>query len=209
MLLLTMLAWKVMQSALSNRLFLLYLLSQMTFDLDFLHVWLITIAYLRLKIKVVGHSQRSTHGWYDLEYGLVIVTLKGSISGSHLFLELSRNVCGYFVGLWWSGWFAFSALMLLVGRQEGHPACKKYGVMRCWHGYLSRARCKWFAYGSADATATPSSLASAKSRMVYPSGTGLPRLSWKRPLNVCVCYLLLREQTLQPLYNLLMLVCMC
>ena len=26
-----------------------------------------------------------------------------------------------------------------------------------------------------------------KSRMVYPSGTGLPRLSWKkRPLNVCV-----------------------
>jgi len=24
---------------------------------------------------------------------------------------------------------AFSALMLLVGRQEGHPACKKYGEM--------------------------------------------------------------------------------
>jgi len=24
---------------------------------------------------------------------------------------------------------AFSALMLLVGRQEGHPACKKYGGM--------------------------------------------------------------------------------
>ena len=75
---------------------------------------------------------------------------------------------------------AFSALTLLVGRQEGHPACKTYGVMRCWHGYLSEARCKWFAYGSADATATPSSPASAKSRMVYPSGTGLPRLSWKK-----------------------------
>jgi len=26
--------------------------------------------------------------------------------------------------------------MLLVGRQEGHPACKKTVVM-CWHGYLS------------------------------------------------------------------------
>jgi len=26
----------------------------------------------------------------------------------------------------WQGvWFAFSALTLLVGRQEGHPACKK------------------------------------------------------------------------------------
>ena len=38
--------------------------------------------------------------------------------------------------------FAFSALTLLVGWQEGHPACKKYGVMRCWRGYLSGARCK-------------------------------------------------------------------
>ena len=39
----------------------------------------------------------------------------------------------------------------------------------------------------ADAIATPSSLASVKSRMVYVSGAGLPRLSWeKKPLNVCV-----------------------
>jgi len=27
--------------------------------------------------------------------------------------------------------------------------------MRCWRGYLSGARCKWFAYGPADATFTP------------------------------------------------------
>jgi len=47
---------------------------------------------------------------------------------------------------------AFSALTLLVGRQEGHPACKKLscGVL---HGYLSGVRCR-FAYGPADATAT-------------------------------------------------------
>ena len=75
---------------------------------------------------------------------------------------------------------AFSALTLLVGRQEGHPACKKYGVMRCCRGYLSGSRCKWFAYGSADATATPSSLASAKSRMVYPSGTAYPGCPGKK-----------------------------
>jgi len=31
---------------------------------------------------------------------------------------------------------AFSALMLLVGQQEGHPACKNW-VVRYWHGYLS------------------------------------------------------------------------
>jgi len=47
---------------------------------------------------------------------------------------------------------ALSALTLLVGRQEGHPACKKR-VVGCWHGYLSGARCR-FAYGSADATGT-------------------------------------------------------
>ena len=35
---------------------------------------------------------------------------------------------------------AFSALSVLVGWQEGHPACKKNGVMRCWHGYLSGVR---------------------------------------------------------------------
>jgi len=34
-------------------------------------------------------------------------------------------------------------------------------------------------YGPADATATPSSLAPVKSRMVYLSGADLPRLSWK------------------------------
>jgi len=32
-----------------------------------------------------------------------------------------------------------SALTLLVGRQEGHPACKKLSGV-CWHGYLFVAR---------------------------------------------------------------------
>ena len=43
-------------------------------------------------------------------------------------------------------------LMLLVGRQEGHPACKKKqsGGLLVW---LSGARCI-IAYGPADATAT-------------------------------------------------------
>jgi len=33
-----------------------------------------------------------------------------------------------------STYFAFSALTLLVGRQEGHPACKKLwsGVVLAW-----------------------------------------------------------------------------
>ena len=47
---------------------------------------------------------------------------------------------------------AFSALTLLVGRQEGHPACKNR-VVGYWRGNLSGARCR-LAYGPADATAT-------------------------------------------------------
>jgi len=76
-------------------------------------------------------------------------------------------------------WFGFSALTLLVGWQDGHPAFKSW-VVRYWRGYLSGARCNWFAYGQADGTAAPSSLVSVKSRLVYLSGAGLPRLSWKK-----------------------------
>jgi len=54
---------------------------------------------------------------------------------------------------------AFSALTLLVGVRKSIQPVKKW-VMRCWHGYLSGARCRWFEYGPADATATSSSLAS-------------------------------------------------
>jgi len=63
--------------------------------------------------------------------------------------------------------FLFCALMLLVRRQEGHPACKKLSG-GCWHGYVSAARCR-LAYSPADATA------SVKSRLVfYLSSTGSP-----------------------------------
>jgi len=50
---------------------------------------------------------------------------------------------------------AFSALTLLVGQQEGHPACKKLsGGVLAWLSVWSKtARCR-LAYRPADATAT-------------------------------------------------------
>jgi len=61
----------------------------------------------------------------------------------------------------------------------------KNWVMRCWHGYLPGARCKWFAYGSADTTAIPSFPASSKSRLVisflllaYPCCPGKDAIKW-------------------------------
>ena len=43
--------------------------------------------------------------------------------------------------------------MLLVGWQEGHLACNKNWVVRCWHGCLSGARCR-FACGPVDVIST-------------------------------------------------------
>ena len=65
--------------------------------------------------------------------------------------------------------YAFSALTLLVGRQEGHPACKNW-VVGCWRGYLSGARCR-LAHGSADATATHCLLFQWNQDWFYLSGS--------------------------------------
>jgi len=71
---------------------------------------------------------------------------------------------------------AFSALTLLVGRQEGHPACKNLSVkVLAWLSVCSEVQ--MICIGPADATTTPPSLASVKSWMIYVSGAGLPRLS--------------------------------
>ena len=83
--------------------------------------------------------------------------------------------------------FAFSALTLLVGREETHPVCKN-SVMTCWCGYLSGARCRLFAYGPADANASQnlSPVASFKSRLVLPFWYRLIQVVLeKRPLNGC------------------------
>ena len=58
-----------------------------------------------------------------------------------------------------------------------------FNLMWCWCGYLFGARCKLFAYGPADATAIPKPhhlLPHLNPHWFYLSGTGLPRLSWKR-----------------------------
>jgi len=61
--------------------------------------------------------------------------------------------------------FAFSALTLLVGCEEEHPACKKLSdEVLAWLSVWSEVQ--MIAYGPADATAIPSSLASLKSRVV-------------------------------------------
>ena len=67
--------------------------------------------------------------------------------------------------------YAFSALTLLVGRQEGHPASKKLsGGVLAWS---SGASCR-LAYGPADATATHCLLFQENPDWFYLSSTGSP-----------------------------------
>ena len=80
---------------------------------------------------------------------------------------------------------AFSALTLLAGRQEGHPACKKMsGGMLAWLSIWSEVQtCIWPSWCHCHSL----SLASVKSRLVLPFWY---RLTWvvteKLPLNGCV-----------------------
>ena len=81
---------------------------------------------------------------------------------------------------------AFSALTLLIGRQEGHPACKKLsGGVLVWLSVWSEVlTCIW----SSGFYCYSLSLASVKSRLVLPFWYWL---TWvvpdKGPLNGCVC----------------------
>ena len=80
----------------------------------------------------------------------------------------------------------FSALTLLVGRQEGHPACKKMsGGLLAWLSVWSKVQtCMWPSWCHCHSL----SLASVKSRLVLPFWYRLTRVvPEKGPLNVCVC----------------------
>ena len=84
--------------------------------------------------------------------------------------------------------FAFSALTLLVGRQDGHPACKKLsGGVLAWFSVWSEVQtCIWPSGFHCHSL----SLAPVKSRLVSPFWC---RLTWvvpdRGPLNGCVCVL--------------------
>ena len=70
--------------------------------------------------------------------------------------------------------FAFSALTLLVGRQEGHPACKKLsGGVLAWLSVWSEVQtCIWPSGFHCHSL----SLASVKSRLVLPFWYRLTRV---------------------------------
>ena len=97
----------------------------------------------------------------------------------------------------------FSALTLLVGQQEEHPACKNWSdEVLVWLSVWSEVQivCIWSSWCHCHPK-TPSSLASSKSRLLLPSRCWLTQaVLEKRPLNGCsstfkilLCWSVLRE----------------
>ena len=80
---------------------------------------------------------------------------------------------------------AFTALTLLVGLQEGHPACKKLsGEVLAWLSVWSEVQtCIWPSWCHCHSL----SLASVKSRLVLPFWYRLTRVVPDKLMCVCVC----------------------
>ena len=74
--------------------------------------------------------------------------------------------------IWWHVWFLLCALMLLVGRQEGHPARKKLsGGVLVWLSVWSEVHtCIW----PSCATATRCQLLQSNPDWFYLSCSGSP-----------------------------------
>ena len=99
---------------------------------------------LQLAMHLYGCTKLSVLTTVSLSHWLVYSMMRVRPHGEWFYLRQLLMV--YFV---FSRYF--SALMLLVGWQEGHPACKKR-VVWCWRGYLSGARCR-LVYGPAGSPA--------------------------------------------------------
>ena len=88
--------------------------------------------------------------------------------------------------LLYTDYSAFSALTLLVGRQEGHPVCKKLsGGVLAWLSVWSKVQtCIWPSWCHCHSL----SLASVKSRLVLLFWYRPTRVVLEKgPLNGCVC----------------------
>ena len=131
------------------------------------------------EVSELAHSSRS---WRQRVALCVFDTAWTRVSGQ--VLQSRRQRQWYFSNN--SNCSAFSALTLLVGRQEGHPACKKLsGGVVAWLSVWSKMQaCIWPSWCQCHSL----SVASVKSRLVLPFWYRLTRVVLdKGLLNVCVC----------------------
>ena len=96
--------------------------------------------------EVVSGLRPSSDGAVRVQYDdlasfKTAAKLLGIMDDVKVTVDLSSTLFVYLLIFLRDQCYAFSALTLLFGRQEEHPACKNW-VMRCLCGYLSGARCR-------------------------------------------------------------------
>ena len=140
-------------------------------------MWLLTQGLCLLEMCLLAWRKR-----FDDVFAAVVVCV--SIRPQIRFLV--TIVCAYKLYLLtYLFIYAFSALMVLVRRQEGHPACKKQsgGVLMWWSLWSKVQTCIWPSWCHCHSL----SLAAVKSRLVLPLCYRLTRIVLdKGPLNGCV-----------------------
>ena len=155
--------------------------SSMSKSTCLIHFWrppfLSYVNHLRCSTST-GGSSSSNMRWVASTYSTTTTIM---YTAPHL-LHSIANKCTYVLLL-----NAFSALTLLVGRQEGHPDCKKLwwgaGMVICLQRGADLCMAQLMPLPSL-------SLASVKSRLVLPFWYRLTRVVQdKGPLNGCVCTL--------------------
>jgi len=126
----------------------------------------------------------SKHTHIRSNYSQIVTTITHTVEMAHTVDSLQFHGNSHLLIL-----VAFSALTLLVGRQEGHPTCKKLSSeVLAWLSVWSEVQiCIWPSWCHCYSL----SLAPVKSTLVLPFWY---RLTWvvpdKGPLNVCVCVIL-------------------
>ena len=128
-----------------------------------------------------------THAKRSINFTLIYFTL--DVDGfTHTAIHAPSKCRAHELFVNFYPWNAFSALTLLVGRQEGHPACKKQsGGVLVWLSVWSKVQtCIWPSWFHCHSP----SLASVKSRLVFtflvPAHPGSPGKRAVKRLYVCV-----------------------
>ena len=130
-----------------------------------------------------------TSGGMDITFSVSCPVSTVNVLAAPIHWDMARLSSPQWLVAYQYGLLAFSALMLLVGRQEGHPACKKQsdGVL-VWLPVWSKVQtCIWPSWCHCHSL----SLASVKSRLVFtflvPAHVGSPGKKAIKRVCVCVC----------------------
>jgi len=118
---------------------------------------------VRLSVTLVDHDRIGWKSWKVIARSRQLKHWKCQLCSTLMYIVDSHNFApcmdehNLFCSSVWS-WLPSVLWLCWLGIRKSIRPVKNW-VMGCWRGYLSGVCCKWFAYGSADDNATPSSVA--------------------------------------------------